>query len=172
MGTYGTGTLAGQVATAIHAGMVIQVDRGSAAHPRFAAKAATGAQLCWHAKANAVLPVRERDQDASLRSQLVAAPDQRRRQEVLTARVIEWTVESPGRLQAESVYRLVTTIPGPELAPAHEGAAPYSERWEFEAALDELKTPQRGLRPRSASKGSVGGWIAAGAGQTGLLQEN
>jgi hypothetical protein len=41
-------------------------------------------------------------------------------------------------------YRLLTSILDPRKAPAAELAALYHQRWEFETALDELKTHQRG----------------------------
>jgi IS4 transposase len=59
-------------------------------------------------------------------------------------RVIEYRLKDvPG---AESVYRLITTILDPKLAPAKELAALYHERWEIETALDELKTHLRGAQ--------------------------
>jgi hypothetical protein len=47
-------------------------------------------------------------------------------------------------------YRLVTTICDPTAAPAHELATLYTERWEFETALAELKTTQRGPKAGAA----------------------
>lgn len=91
----------------------------------------------------------------------MASPDKRSRKDVLVVRVIEYTIEDPGRPQAESAYRLVTTILDPKLAPAHELAALYSERWEFESALDELKTHQRGPRVVLRSKTSDGVYLEA-----------
>ena len=67
-------------------------------------------------------------------------------------RVIEYCLDDPGRPQAEEVYRLITTILAPAEAPADELAALYCERWEFETALDELKTHQRGPRVVLRSK--------------------
>ena len=69
-------------------------------------------------------------------------------------RVVEYRLgKDPGRLQQPGPYRLLTTILDPEQAPAAELAALYHKRWEFETALDELKTHQRGpkvvLRSRS-----------------------
>ena len=46
----------------------------------------------------------------------------------------------------------MTTILDPHMAPASELAALYSERWEFESALDELKTHQHGPRVVLRSK--------------------
>jgi len=48
--------------------------------------------------------------------------------------------------------RLLTTILDPKRAPAQELAALYPERWEFETALDELKTHQRSPRVVLRSK--------------------
>ena len=62
----------------------------------------------------------------------------------VVVRVIEYCLE--GVADAEPIYRLITTILDPELAPAHELAALYHERWEIETALDELKTHLRGAR--------------------------
>jgi hypothetical protein len=47
---------------------------------------------------------------------------------------------------AEPIYRLITTILNPKLAPAKELAALYHERWEIETALDELKNHLRGAQ--------------------------
>ena len=67
-------------------------------------------------------------------------------------RVIEYTLSDPGRRTSTDRYRLVTTILDPKLAPAHELAALYTERWEVETALGELKTTQRGPRQVLRSK--------------------
>src|SRR5207247_828084 len=67
-------------------------------------------------------------------------------------RVIVYTIDDPGRPQAESQYRLLTTILDPEAGPAAELACLYDQRWEFESTLDELKTHQRGARVVLRSK--------------------
>ena len=59
-------------------------------------------------------------------------------------RVIDYRLD--GVVDAEPVYRLVTTILDHEKAPATELAALYHERWEIETAFDELKTHLRGAR--------------------------
>jgi IS4 transposase len=67
-------------------------------------------------------------------------------------RVIEYTLSDPGRRTSTDRYRLVTTILDPTAAPAHELAALYTERWEVETALAELKTTQRGPKQVLRSK--------------------
>lgn len=153
MGSYATGeqTLARQLLSALGPGMLCLADRNFTGHPLFAAAAATGADLLWRAKTSLRLPVLERLDDGSYRSELVASTD-RRRERPLAVRVIEYTVDDPGRPQAEARYRLVTTILDPAEAPADELAALYAQRWEFETLLDELKTHQRGPRVVLRSK--------------------
>ncbi len=155
VGSYRTGetTLARGLLGAMGPGMLVLADRGFTAHPLFAAAAATGAELCWRAKTNAVLPVLERFEDGSFRSEVVATPDKYRRADVVAVRVVEYGIDDPGRPQAtDTRYRLITTILDPLRAPAAELAQRYAERWEFESALDELKAHQRGPRVVLRSK--------------------
>ena len=157
MGPYATGevSLAKELveAGAVGPGMLVLADRGFTAFPLWDAAAATGADLVWRAKGNAVLPVLERLADGSFRSEIVATPDKRTRANVRPVRVIEYAVADPGRPQAQGLtYRLLTTITDPAAAPAADLAGLYAERWEFETALDELKTHQRGPRVVLRSK--------------------
>ena len=57
-----------------------------------------------------------------------------------------------GVTDAESLYRLVTTLLDPTAARAEELAAIYHERWETETTLDELKTHLRGAQVVLRSK--------------------
>lgn len=142
----GEPTLAKELVGALRPGMLCLADRGFTAYPLWSVAAATGAELCWRARGNAVLPVLARHPDGSYGSELVAADD-RRREHPLPVRVVEYALDDPGRPQSEETrYRLVTTILDPAAAPAAELAALYAERWEIESALDELKTHQRGPR--------------------------
>jgi Transposase DDE domain len=116
--------------------------------------AATGAQLLWRTRSNAVLPVLQTFPDGSYLSQIAAATDRRHGVAPTAVRVVEYTLgKDPGRPASPAPYRLLTTILDPAAAPAAELAALYHQRWEFETTLDELKTHQRGpkvvLRSRS-----------------------
>ena len=149
MDSYAVGevTLAKKLVPGLQPGMLCLADRGFTAHPLFAAAAASGADLLWRAKGNAVLPVLERLPDGSFRSELVASTDKRRREDVLAVRVIEYALDDSGRpAAAGTTYRLVTTLVDPGAAPAAELAALYAQRWEIESIFDELKTHQRGPR--------------------------
>ena len=70
--------------------------------------------------------------------------DRRKDTAAVVVRVIQYRLE--GVSGAEPLYRLITTIVDPDMAPAAELAALYHERWEIETALDELKTHLRGSR--------------------------
>lgn len=90
------------------------------------------------------LPVDQVLPDGSWLSRIYAASDRHRRRHPITVRVVEYTVADPHRRTSTDRYRLVTTILNPSAAPAHELAALYTQRWEVETALAELKTTQRG----------------------------
>ena len=109
--------------------------------------AATGADLVWRVKCASKtapkLPVDQVLADGSWLSRLYAGTDRRKRHPIIV-RVVEYTLADPGRRTSVDRYRLVTTILDPTLAPAHELAALYTERWEVETTLGELKTTQRG----------------------------
>lgn len=140
-------TLAKRLVPGLQPGMLCLADRGFTAYPLFTAAAASGADLLWRAKGNAVLPVLERLPDGSFRSELVASTDKRRREDVLAVRVVEYALDDHGRpAAAGTTYRLVTTLLDPAAAPADELAALYAQRWEIESIFDELKTHQRGPR--------------------------
>jgi hypothetical protein len=153
LGPYRTGeqTLAADLLPGLQPGMLCLADRLFYGFELWQKAAATGAELLWRTKSNHLLPVAERLADGSYRSQLFASSD-RRRERPLPVRVVEYELDDPGRPQAESRYRLLTTILDPAQAPAEELAPLYAQRWEFESALDELKVHQRGPRVVLRSK--------------------
>jgi hypothetical protein len=115
--------------------------------------AATGAQLGWRTRTNAVLPVLQTFPDGSYLSQIAAATDRRHGVAPTVVRVVEYTLgKDPGRPQGPAPIRLLTTILDPTKAPAAKLAALYHQRWEFETTLDELKTHQRGPKVVLRSK--------------------
>jgi len=68
----------------------------------------------------------------------------------MLVRVVDYTIDD-GRDNADT-YRLFTTLLDPTEAPAVDLAAAYTQRWEIELVLDELKTHQRGPRTVLRSK--------------------
>ena len=150
----GENTLAAPLAASVGPGMLVLADRGfGGSYELFGEFAERGAELVWRVKSNAVLPIAERLDDGSFRSELSATKERPAR----AVRVVEYEVDDPGRPQAEDrTYRLATTILEPARAPATDLAGLYAERWEFETALDELKTHQRGPRIVLRSKTADG----------------
>lgn len=68
--------------------------------------------------------------------------------ERLLVRVIEYTIDDPGRPHHGEHHRLVTSLLDPALYPAHPLAVAYHGRWEIEITIDETDTHQRRpLRP-------------------------
>jgi hypothetical protein len=136
-------------------GVLLLADRLFVGAQLWRAMARTGADLVWRTKCGSKtapkLPVDQVLADGSWLSRLYAASD-RRRCHPITVRVIEYSLSDPGRRTSVDRYRLVTTILDPDMAPAHELAALYTERWEVETALGELKTTQRGPRQVLRSK--------------------
>jgi hypothetical protein len=136
-------------------GMLVLADRNFYGFDLWNAARATGADLLWRVKAGLALPADERLGDGSWLARLreyAGRGGRSRRVSDVVVRVIDYRIEDPGRPQAEPRYRLITTILDPGAAPAAELAALYPQRWEFETALDELKTHQRGPRVVLRSK--------------------
>jgi hypothetical protein len=138
-------TLAHKVLPALQKGMLCLADRNFFGFELWRKARASGADLLWRVKKNLRLPCEKRMPDGSYLSTIYRSDkDRRRGAHGIRVRVIEYTLE--GVAEAEPIYRLVTSIPDPDRAPAQELAALYHERWEIETALDELKTHLRGSK--------------------------
>lgn len=132
--------------------MLCLADRGFYSFERFQKARQTGAQLLWRVKANMRLPRERTLADGSYLSSVYAFSDRHAHGHPAQVRVIEYELNDPGLSQAEQRYRLLCTIEDCEAAPAAELASLYSERWEIEGAIDELKSHQRGPRVVLRSK--------------------
>lgn len=147
MGAYKTGesTLAREVLNSLHKGMLCLADRYFYGFELWQHTCGTGADLLWRVKVNLTLPCEKRLSDGSYLSRVYGSQkDQRHKENGIIVRVIEYRLN--GIEGCEPIYRLLTTILDPEMAPAAELAALYHERWEIETAFDELKTHLRGSK--------------------------
>ncbi len=156
LGPYKTGeqSLAEDILRSLDPGQLLLADRGFFSYPLWKKAAATGAELLWRIKSNAVLPVETRYPDGSFASHIYPGTTARRNKaDGIAVRVIEYHLDTtivagndqPAQAEAEArTYRLLTTITDPTLAPAGELAELYFQRWEIETAFGELKTHQRG----------------------------
>jgi len=138
-------TLAAAVVPALQKDLLCLADRFFPGCKLWRKAAQTGAELLWRVRQNARLEVDQRLSDGSYLSRIYPSTSDRRNQrKAIVVRVIEYRLKDiPG---AEPIYRLITTILDPKLAPAQELAALYHERWEIETTLDELKTHLRGAQ--------------------------
>jgi hypothetical protein len=138
-------TLAAAVVPALQKDMLCLADRFFPGYELWRKATQTGAELLWRVRQNARLEVDKRLSDGSYLSRIYPSTSDRRNQrKAIMVRVIEYRLKDvPG---AEPIYRLITTILDPKLAPAKELAALYHERWEIETTLDELKTHLRGAQ--------------------------
>src|SRR3989442_1768624 len=67
-------------------------------------------------------------------------------------RILSYRVTDERLGEVGKVYRLVTTLLNPRVAPARELIALYHERWEIELVIDEIKTHERAQRKVLRSK--------------------
>lgn len=138
-------TLAQQVLPALRPGMLCLADRFFPGYKLWRMAARTGADLLWRIRQNARLDIDRRLPDGSYLSRIyLSTSDRRNQRKGIVVRVIDYRLKDVK--DAEAIYRLITTILDPTLAPAQELAALYHERWEVETALDELKTHLRGAQ--------------------------
>jgi Insertion element 4 transposase N-terminal/Transposase DDE domain len=145
--------LADQLLGALGPGMLCLADRGFYSFEFFQNARETGAQLLWRVMSHMLLPREQQLSDGSYLTRVYRSQtDQRAKRDGVAVRVVEYQLEDPGVPQAERRYRLLSTILDSDAAPAAELANLYSERWEIEGALDELKTHQRGARVVLRSK--------------------
>lgn len=138
----GETTLTRQLLCCLKSGMLCLADRNFYGYALWKEASTTGAHLVWRVKKNLNLPCVKRLEDGSYLSRVYASDKDRRHENGMDVRVIEYTLE--GVPEAEPLYRLITTILDDSAAPANELAALYHERWEIENAFDELKTHLRG----------------------------
>src|SRR5260221_12000187 len=75
----------------------------------------------------------------------------------LWVRILSYRVTDERLGEVGQVYRLVTTLLNPHVAPRRELIGLYHERWEVELVIDEIKTHERGQRKVLGSKTPEGG---------------
>ena len=133
-------TLAERLLPGLTADMLVLEDRGFLGYTWFQQVRATGAHVICRQQVKMHFPVQRRLPDGSFLS--VLRPPVGHAGDPIPVRVIEYTLHGvPG---ADPVYRLVTSLLNPAVAPAGEVAALYHERWEGEGTFDEFQTHIRG----------------------------
>jgi hypothetical protein len=124
--------------------MLLLWDRGFLSYKLVQQVVQRGTHLLARVKKNMVFRPLRRLCDGSLLTKLYASPRHRDRDEGgVIVRLIEYTLQEPGRQGSGEKQRLLTTLLDAEHDPAVALIMLYHERWEEELAIDELKTHQR-----------------------------
>jgi Insertion element 4 transposase N-terminal/Transposase DDE domain len=135
-------------------GMLVMWDRGLHSYAMLAAARHRGAHVLARLPAKIRLaPVRRRP-DGSWLCWLEERDDRGRPTgKRMHVRLIEYTLDDPGRPGHGEGHRLITTLLSWRRAPAHALVCAYHERWEIETTIDEQQVHQRlALRPLRSHK--------------------
>lgn len=90
--------------------------------------------------------------DGTLLVRIQPSERARRVSEESRLRLIRYTLDDPARPGHAVEHRLVTSLVDPVHAPADLLVAAYHARWEWEVAMDEIKTHQRPATPLRSEK--------------------
>ena len=128
----------------VHRGMLLMWDRGFHDFDMVVATRRRGAHVLGRLPAGVKPQVVRVLADGSVLAYLLPSEDARRRRgERVLVRVITYTITDPTLPGYGEEHRVITTLLNPRLAPAHEVACAYHERWEIEVVIDEIDTHQR-----------------------------
>jgi hypothetical protein len=114
------------------------------------------AHLLARARGNLIFEPIKQLADGSYLAKMYRTPADRKKDKGgVVVRIIEYTLNDPGRPSKQKTHRLLTTLLDAEVYPAVELVELYHERWEEELSIDELKTHQK-ERPTLRSKTPLG----------------
>jgi hypothetical protein len=140
----GEATMAPTLLRALQEDMLLLWDRGFLSFPLVEQVRGRSAQLLARVKKNLVFEPVEVLPDGSYLAKFYASPRHRARDEGgVLVRIIDYTLDDPGRTGHRETHRLLTTLLDARQHPAQDLIVLYHERWEEEVTLDELKTHQR-----------------------------
>jgi hypothetical protein len=137
-------TMAAYLLPFLEEDMLLLWDRGFLSYALVHQVLQRRSQVLARIKNNLVFRPIRRLRDGSYLAKLYPSPQHRHRDEGgLLVRIIEYTLNDPGRSGAGERHRLLTTLLDAKRHPAKRLILLYHERWEEELAIDELKTHQR-----------------------------
>jgi hypothetical protein len=125
----------------LQADMLLLWDRGFASFALVRQVVDRGAHLLARWKDNRILqPLRTLTDGSYLAHIYACESDRTARRGGILVRIIEYTLQEPGRGGHQEKHRLLTTLLDEKLHPAATLVELYHVRWEEELAIDELKT--------------------------------
>lgn len=137
-------TMAPTLLRQVQADMLLLWDRGFLSYALVQQVVPQKAHLLARIKNNLVFRPLRRLADGSYLAKLYPSPRHRDRdQGGILVRIIEYTLNDPGRPGSGQKHRLLTTLRSARCHPAKRLIELYHERWEEELAIDEIKTHQR-----------------------------
>ena len=137
-------TMAPALVRSLHDDMLLLWDRGFLSYDLVRQVGQRRAHLLARVKNNLVFHPLRRLADGSMLTKLYASPRHRDRDEGgVVVRLIEYTLQDPGRPGSGAKHRLLTTLLDAGRHPAKRLIVLYHERWEEELTIDELKTHQQ-----------------------------
>jgi hypothetical protein len=152
----------GEVGMAAHllgqleAGMLLLWDRNFLSFKNVTQVLSRQAHLLARIKRHLIFEPIEELADGSCLAKLYRTPkDRKGGVGGVVVRIIQYTLNDPGRPTKEKAHRLLTTLLDADAYPAAELVELYHERWEEELSIDELKTHQK-ERPTLRSKTPLG----------------
>lgn len=137
-------TMAAYLLRFLQENMLLLWDRGFLSYDLVRQVLGRRAQLLARIKNNLVFRPLRRLGDGSYLAKLYPSPRHRDRDEGgVLVRIIDYTLNDPGRSGSGEKHRLLTTLLEAARHPAPRLIELYHERWEEELAIDEVKTHQR-----------------------------
>jgi hypothetical protein len=121
--------------------MLLMWDRGFLSYEHVRQVVGRHAQLLARIKNNLIFKPVEALGDGSYLSKIYRnAADRTADRNGILVRIIEYTLDDPGRAGTGERHRLLTTLLDPKLDPAATLVELYHARWEEELGIDEVKT--------------------------------
>jgi hypothetical protein len=139
----GEPTMADWLLRSVGPGMLLLWDQNFLSYARVKKVNEQGAFLLARVKTNMIFRRIQRFKDGSYLSKIYRSPtDRRNDRNGILVRIMDYTINDPGRKGHGEKHRLLTTLLDPELDPARTLIELYHVRWEEELAIDEIKTHQ------------------------------
>lgn len=148
---HGERELAAPLVRSLAPNMLVMADRGFFSYELWRTFLLAGVDLVWRVSKTTSLPVLALLPDGSYLSEIksIRGPGKTRipwgkvpdpmLATHIPVRVLEYQVDTGDGQLPPDTFRVITTILDPEQADAHDLAACYAQRWEFEASLREVE---------------------------------